>query len=149
LPPEDGGWKRAMRQRAISARKVLGRHPWAIGLMESRRTPGPASLRHHDAVLGCLRAAGFSVEMTAHAYSLLDSYIYGFALQEASLPFGTAEETAQVAQEIAGLMPAGEYPHLAEMATGHVLQPGYQYGDEFEIGLDLILDALERAVRRP
>jgi AcrR family transcriptional regulator len=149
LPPEDGGWKRAMRQRAISARKVLGRHPWAIGLMESRRTPGPATLRHHDAVLGCLRAAGFSVEMTAHAYSLLDSYIYGFALQEASLPFGTAEETAQVAQEIAGLMPAGEYPHLAEMATGHVLQPGYQYGDEFEIGLDLILDALERAVRRP
>jgi AcrR family transcriptional regulator len=149
LPPEDGGWKRAMRQRAISARKVLGRHPWAIGLMESRRTPGPATLRHHDAVLGCLRAAGFSVEMTAHAYSLLDSYIYGFALQEAGLPFGTAEETAQVAQEIAGLMPAGEYPHLAEMATGHVLQPGYQYGDEFEIGLDLILDALERAVRRP
>jgi AcrR family transcriptional regulator len=149
LPSEDGGWKRAMRQRAISAREVLGRHPWAIGLMESRRTPGPATLRHHDAVLGCLRAAGFSVEMTAHAYSLLDSYIYGFALQEASLPFGTAEETAQVAQEIAGLMPAGEYPHLAEMATGHVLQPGYQYGDEFEIGLDLILDALERAVRRP
>ena len=149
LPSEDGGWKRAMRQRAISARKVLGRHPWAIGLMESRRTPGPATLRHHDAVLGCLRAAGFSVEMTAHAYSLLDSYIYGFALQEASLPFGTAEETAQVAQEIAGLMPAGGYPHLAEMATGHVLQPGYQYGDEFEIGLDLILDALERAVRRP
>jgi AcrR family transcriptional regulator len=149
LPSEDGGWKRAMRQRAISAREVLGRHPWAIGLMESRRTPGPATLRHHDAVLGCLRAAGFSVEMTAHAYSLLDSYIYGFALQEASLPLGTAEETAQVAQEIAGLMPTGEYPHLAEMATGYVLQPGYQYGDEFEIGLDLTLDALERAMRRP
>jgi AcrR family transcriptional regulator len=149
VPPADGGWKPAMRQRAISAREVLGRHPWAIGLMESRRTPGPATLRHHDAVLGCLRAAGFSVEMTAHAYSLLDSYIYGFALQEASLPFGTAEETAQVAQEIAGQMPAGQYPHLTEMATGHVLQPGYQYGNEFEIGLDLVLDALERAVRRP
>jgi hypothetical protein len=112
--------------------------------MESRSSPGPATLRHHDAVLGCLRGAGFSVELTAHAYSLLDSYIYGFALQEASLPFGTTEETAQVAQDIAGQMPAGEYPHLAELVTAHALQPGYQYGREFEIGLDLILDALER-----
>jgi AcrR family transcriptional regulator len=146
LPPGHDGWKAAMRRRAISAREVLARHRWAIGLMESRRTPGPATLRHHDAVLGCLRAAGFSVEMTAHAYSLLDSYIYGFALQEASLPFGTADETAQVTREIAGQMPAGQYPHLAEMATAHVLQPGYRYGNEFEIGLDLILDALERAI---
>jgi AcrR family transcriptional regulator len=144
LPAADGGWKLAMRQRAISVRAVLGRHRWAIGLMESRRSPGPATLRHHDAVLGCLRAAGFSVELTAHAYSLLDSYIYGFALQEASLPFGTPEETAQVTQEIARRMPAGEYPYLAEFATVHVLRPGYQYGSEFEIGLDLILDVLER-----
>jgi AcrR family transcriptional regulator len=149
LPDSDEGWKPAMRRRAISAREVLGRHLWAIGLMESRRSPGPATLRHHDAVLGCLRAAGFSVELTAHAYSLLDSYIYGFALQEASLPFGTAEETAQVAQEIAGQLPAGQYPHLAELATGHVLQPGYRYGDEFEIGLDLILDALQRTADGP
>src|SRR6202011_4830971 len=117
LPASDAGWKPAMRQRAISARQALARHRWAIGLMESRRSPGPATLRHHDAVLGCLREAGFSVELTAHAYSLLDSYIYGFALQEASLPFGTEEETAQVAQEIAGRMPDGQYPHLAEMAT--------------------------------
>ena len=105
--PAGDGWKAAMRQRAISVREVLGRHRWAIGLMESRSSPGPATLRHHDAVLGCLRGAGFSVELTAHAYSLLDSYIYGFALQEASLPFGTTEETAQVAQDIAGQMPAG------------------------------------------
>ena len=88
------------------------------------------------------RSAGFSVELTAHAYSLLDSYIYGFALQEASLPFSSGDETAA---EIARHMPVGEYPHLAEIAAVHVLQPGYQYGDEFEIGLDLILDALERA----
>jgi AcrR family transcriptional regulator len=148
LPPAVGGWKSAMRARALSARAVLGRHRWAIGLMESRKTPGPATLRHHDAVLGCLRGAGFSVELTAHAYSLLDSYIYGFALQEASLPFGTPEETAQVTREIAGQMPADEYPHLAELATAHVLQPGYQYGSEFEIGLDLILDALERSAVR-
>ena len=147
--PAGDGWKAAMRQRAISVREVLGRHRWAIGLMESRSSPGPATLRHHDAVLGCLRGAGFSVELTAHAYSLLDSYIYGFALQEASLPFGTTEETAQVAQDIAGQMPAGEYPHLAELVTAHVLQPGYQYGREFEIGLDLILDALERIADSP
>src|SRR5947207_2388039 len=143
LPPAGGGWKSAMRQRALSARAVLGRHRWAIGLMESRGSPGPATLRPHDAVLGCLRGAGFSVELTAHAYSLLDSYIYGFALQEASLPFGTPEETAQVTNEIAGQMPAGAYPHLAEMATRHVLRPGYHYGDEFEIGLGFILDALD------
>jgi AcrR family transcriptional regulator len=149
LPPCGAGWKPAMRQRAISVREVLGRHRWAIGLMESRRSPGPATLRHHDAVLGCLRAAGFSIELTAHAYSLLDSYIYGFALQEASLPFGTAEQTAQVTHEIAGQFPAGQYPHLTELATGYVLQPGYRYGDEFEIGLDLILDALERAAGQP
>ena len=149
LPPGDVGWRSAMRRRAISVREALGRHRWAIGLMESRRSPGPATLRHHDAVLGRLRAAGFSTQLTAHAYSLLDSYIYGFALQGASLPFGTAEETAQVTQEIAGRMPADEYPHLTELAVEHVLQPGYDYGDEFEAGLDLILDALERAASAP
>ena len=89
LPAAEQGWKAAMRQRAISARAALRRHPWAIALMESRSTPGPANLRHHDAVIGCLRQAGFSVALTAHAYSILDAYIYGFALQEASLPFDT------------------------------------------------------------
>ncbi len=117
--------------------------------MESRTRPGPATLRYHDAVLGCLRGAGFSIELTAHAYSLLDSYIYGFALQEASLPFGTALEAAPVAQEIFGQQPAGHYPHLTELTTKHVLQPGYDYGKEFEIGLDLILGALEQAVDTP
>ena len=92
-------------------------------------------------MLGCLRGAGFSIELTAHAYSVLDSYIYGFAMQEASLPFDTAE----VAQEIAEHLPVDEYPHLAELAAEHVLKPGYDYGNEFEIGLDLILDGLERA----
>jgi AcrR family transcriptional regulator len=149
LPAGDSGWKPAMRQRAISARGALGRHRWAIGLMESRRSPGPATLRHHDAVLGCLRQAGFSVEMTAHAYSLLDSYIYGFALQEATLPFDTPEKTTQVAREIFGQFPAREYPHLTELTIQHVLQPGYSYGGEFEIGLDLILDTLERAASGP
>ena len=145
LPAEGAGWRRAMRERAVTARAVLGRHRWAIGLMESRQTPGAATFRHHEAVLGCLRGAGFSIELAAHAYSLLDSYIYGFALQEASLPFTSGDAAAQ---EIARYMPAGEYPYLAEFAAVHVLRPGYQYGDEFEIGLDLILDALDRAAAR-
>ena len=145
LPTGQTGWRPAMRQRAISARQALRRHPWATSLMESRRTPGPANIGHHDAVLGILRNAGFTIELAAHAYSLLDSYIYGFALQEASLPFHTPEETAEVAQEIMAAFPADAYPHLAEIATEHVLQPGYDYGEEFLYGLDLILDGLERA----
>ncbi|MGH3910320.1 MAG: TetR/AcrR family transcriptional regulator C-terminal domain-containing protein [Pseudonocardiaceae bacterium] len=145
LPTGRTDWRTAMRQRAISARKVMSRHPWAIGLMESRNTPGPATLRHHDAVIGTLRAAGFSIELAAHAFSALDSYIYGFALQETSLPFDTAEETAEVAQMIMARFSSNEYPHLTEMAVKHVLKPGYDYGNEFEFGLDLILDGLERA----
>ena len=147
LPSGGGDWKAAMRQRAISARQVLRRHPWAIGLMESRTSPGPATLRHHDAVLGCLRRAGFSIELTAHAYALLDSYVYGFALQEASLPFGSGEEAAQVAHQISAQFASGQYPYLTEMATEHVLRPGYDFGDEFVIGLDLILDGLAAAAR--
>jgi AcrR family transcriptional regulator len=145
LPTGEAGWEAAMRRRAVSAREALRRHPWATGLMESRRTPGPANIRHHDAVLGVLRNAGFPVELAAHAYSLLDSYIYGFALQEASLPFHTPEEAAEVAQEIMSVFPAADYPHLAEIAIEHALQPGYDYGDEFLYGLDLILDGLARA----
>ena len=145
VPTAGAHWKEAMRHRAVSAREALSRHRWAIGLMESRTSPGPGTLRHHDAVLRCLREAGFSVGMAGHAFSLLDSYIYGFALQEASLPFDTAEQTAEVAQAIVGQLAPDEYPHLVEMAVEHVLQPGYDYGDEFAFGLDLILDGLERA----
>ena len=144
LPSGETDWRTAMRLRAISARTVLSRHPWATGLMQSRTTPGPATMQHHDVVIGTLREAGFSIEMAAHAFSALDSYIYGFALQERSLPFDDAEETAQVAQMILAQFPAGEYPHLTEMTVEHVLQPGYDYGNEFEFGLDLILDGLER-----
>jgi AcrR family transcriptional regulator len=144
--PSGPSWRPAMRQRAISVRDALRRHPWATGLMESRATPGPANLRHHDAVLGVLRSAGFSVELAAHAYALLDSYIYGFALQETGLPFDTPEETAEVAQTIMADFPTGTYPHLTEIAVEHVLQPGYDFGNEFLFGLDLILDGLARAL---
>ena len=145
LPSVEADWKTAMRQRAVSARQVLIRHRWAIGLMESRSSPGPATLRHHDAVIGSLRGAGFPIALAAHAFSVLDSYIYGFALQEASLPFDAGEETADLARMIMARFTPDEYPHLAELTVEHVLQPGYDYGGEFKFGLDLILDGLESA----
>jgi AcrR family transcriptional regulator len=143
LPPSDMDWRSALRHRAISARQVLRRHPWAAPLLESRTTPGEATLRHHDAVIGTLRRAGFPVALVAHAYSLLDSYIYGFAIQEAALPF-SPETVTEAVHGFLDQFSADRYPHLAELATAHVLQPGYDYGDEFEWGLDLILDGLER-----
>ena len=148
LPSGGADWKTAMRQRALSLRDVLARHRWAIGLMESRRNPGPANLRHHDAVIGRLRAAGFDVGMAAHAYSLLDSYIYGFALTKINLPFETAEQVADVAQSMLEPFPVNEYPNLVEFLSEHVMQPGYDYGDEFTYGLELILDGLETASER-
>ncbi len=144
LPPGGVDWRTAMRQRALSVRAVLARHPWAIGLMESRSRPGTATLRHHDAVIGALRKAGFSIPMAAHAYSALDSYIYGFALQQASLPFNASDDIAVVVEGFLRHFPIAEYPHLAELTIQHVLKPGYNYADEFEFGLDLILDGLER-----
>ncbi len=143
LPSADDDWRTAIRHRAIAARRILSDHPWAIPLMESRTNPGRETLRQHDAVIATFRRAGFSIQMTAHAYSLLDSYVYGFALQESvSLPFD--KETApELAEKILAQYPTDEYPHLAELATEHVLKPGYDYGDEFEFGLDLILDGLE------
>jgi hypothetical protein len=113
--------------------------------MESRSSPGPATLAHHDAVIGSLRAAGFSIAMTAHAFSLLDSYIYGFALQEASLPFDSGAQTAELAEAILSRLPPEQYPNLVELTVNHVLRPGYDYGNEFAFGLDLLLDGLERA----
>jgi AcrR family transcriptional regulator len=147
LPSLAAGWRAAMHERATAIRAALIRHRWAIGLMESRSSPGPATLRHHDAVLGCLRQAGFPIALAAHAYALLDSYIYGFALQEASLPFDTGEETAELAAAMLANFPAGQYPHLAEFTFEHVLQPGYDYGGEYEYGLNLILDGLDSALR--
>ncbi len=138
-------WKTAMRRRAVSTREALNRHRWAVGLMEGRMSPGPASIRIREAILGCLREAGFSIEETIQAYSVQDAYIYGFALQERSLPFESAEESTAVAEEttqhVADL--ANEFPYLAEVVAGHVATVGYDFTAAFEYGLDLILDALE------
>ena len=147
LPAVGQDWRSEMRRRARSARRVLGRHRWAIGLLESRTRPGPATLRHHDTVLGVLRAAGFSRGMTAHAYALIDSYTYGFALQEAGLPFDGPDTVDQVAQPIMDQLTAGNYPTMVDMTVNYYLQSGYDFADEFEFGLDLILNNLH--TRRP
>jgi AcrR family transcriptional regulator len=143
LPSAEADWRTAMRQRAISARHVLASHPWAIGMMESRKAMGPATLRYADAVIGSLRKAGFSVEKTGHAFVLLDSYIYGFVVQETGFPGGGSEETAESAEGVLQASAVDHYPHLAEMATEYVSRPGDNYTHEFEFGLDLILDGLE------
>lgn len=145
LPPTDTDWKTAMRQRSHAAREALARHRWAAPLMESRTNPGPATLGHHDAVLGCLRGGGLSVEMTAHAYALIDAFIYGFALQEATMPATDGQDMADLVESMASAMPVDEYPNLAEFTVEHVMQPGYDFRKEFDFGLDLILDGLEAA----
>ena len=144
LPPEGTDWQTAMRRRAESARHVFARHPWAIGLMESRTSPGPANLRHHEAVTACLRRAGFPVLMATHANWLLDSYVYGFALQEASLPFDTADELSDMIQDAyLPQLPPDEFPYLNESAAA-LVAAGYDPADEFLFGLDLVLAALEQ-----
>jgi len=149
LPSPRARWRNATRRRTMSAREVLRSHPWATPLMNSRSAPGPHTLRHLDAMLGCFRRGGFSVEQTAHAISAVDAYLYGFALTDSSLPFESPEETADLAAMILAGMPEEEYPHLRELTTEHVLQPGYDYGAEFEFGLDLVLDGLARLIEGP
>jgi Tetracyclin repressor-like, C-terminal domain len=117
--------------------------------MESRRNPGPANLQHHDAVLGNLRANGFSVGMAAHAYSVLDSYVYGFALTQMNLPFERPDEVAEVAQTMLAPFAANAYPNLVEFITEHAMKPGYAYSNEFEYGLELVLDGLDEARSTP
>jgi AcrR family transcriptional regulator len=144
LPPAGhDDWRELVSIRARSARAVLSRHSWALGLMDSRRNPGPATLRHHDAMLGILRHAGFTLPMTAHAVSLIDSYVTGFVLQEANLPIMTSEDLTDVASGILDDLPADDFPHLTELIVDHALQPGYDHRSEFDYGLELILDALD------
>lgn len=143
LPPLDVNWRTAMRIEAESARRVLARHPWAISLMESRTTPGPANLRHREAVTACLRRGGFSVVMATHANWLINSHVYGYAMQEATLPFTTADELADMTADVylPQLLPA-EFPYLNESGA-HLMSIGYDPFEEFSFGLELVLDALE------
>ena len=123
-----------MRQRAGSARDVLRRHPWAISLIESRATPGPATLRDHDAVIGCLRHAGFSMELVGHAFAAIDSYFHGVAMQEANVPFTTPEDTAAMAVTFLEQFPSAQYPHLAQLTTDLVMKPCYDFATSSNSG---------------
>lgn len=145
LPPEDLPWTEAVRVRCLSSRQALNRHPWAAPLMESRTSPGPVSLRHHEAMLACLRRGGLSWQLTAHAYAILDSYIFGFAFEEATLPSTGGEGLAEIAEQMAAAFDPEAYPTLTAFTAEHVMQPGYSFGSTFEFGLDLIIDGLERA----
>jgi AcrR family transcriptional regulator len=144
VPSDDGDWKLAMRHQAISARETISRHQWAIRLIESSATPRSANLRYHDSVLGILRRSGFSIAMAIHVFTVLDSYIYGFALQQMTMPFDSPEDLTSVAQDILQQFPSAEFPYLAETLSEYVGKSGYDFSDEFEVGLDLILDALDR-----
>ena len=143
LPSPDEPWRAAMRRRTASARDVLRRHAWAVALMESRRHPGPANLAHHEAVTANLLGAGFTAASATRAYNLVDSYLFGFVLQEHALPVGTPEDLAAIGPEI--LASYGDrYPNLGRVAS-ELIAAGFDYAAEFEVGLDLILDTLERA----
>ncbi|HEY1516818.1 MAG TPA: TetR/AcrR family transcriptional regulator C-terminal domain-containing protein [Solirubrobacteraceae bacterium] len=146
-PSIDDDWKSAMRRRAISVREALRRHSWAIGMMETRN-PGPANLRNHNAVMGCLREAGFSFQTAIHAYSVQDAYIYGFAQQENTLGFKTPSDAGKAARRRAQAIGSlDDYPYLAEIAA-KLPKSGYDNAVEFAWGLDLILDGLDRRRRR-
>jgi AcrR family transcriptional regulator len=141
LPADRSNWRTVLRAQSISTRAALRRHPWAITLMESRMTPGPANLRTHEDTITVLLDAGCSAVMATHAYNLVDSYVYGFALQEVNFPFSNAEELAAMSEEILANLQADEYPNSARVAR-ELLTSGFDYADEFEFGLDLILDAI-------
>ena len=147
LPVAEGPWQAEVRARCTSMHEVLLRHPWAVGRLNSRRTPGMATLLHHDAVIGCLRAGGFSVRAAASAFATLDAYVYGFVLQELALPVELDEQPGDLAEEILGNLPEGALPHLTEMAMAYITREDYAFANEFEPGLDLILDGLDRLRR--
>ena len=142
VPSGGGDWKAAMRASAISAHEVLLRHPWAASLILSGPTVRPARLRYMDSILGCLREAGFSAEMTDHAYHALDSHIMGFTLWQVGISVGLARlgSVATFLHEF----PVDKYPHLAEHIQQHLRERSPDDEGEFEFGLDLILDGLEK-----
>ncbi len=143
-PKVGGEWLQEMRERSRSGRAVLRRHPWAVGLLDSRRHPGMATLHHHDAVIGCLRAAGFSLSLTGHAFAVLDAHLYGFVIQEQSLAFDDADDLARLGAQMIRDLPDGQLSHFREFTLDHALVEGYDFGQEFDVGLDLILDGLAR-----
>lgn len=145
VPPPGGDWVEAMRERASSARAALLRHPWAVSLMDSRTTPGPATLRHHEDMIGLHRAAGLSMALSAHIGALLDAFVYGFVIQEVALPFQDDAAMQEGADEVVQALPIEEFPNMHAFMAEHVMQPGYSFSAEFDFGLDLILRGLAEA----
>lgn len=141
LPRPDAPWREELAQRSRSVHEALNRHTWALGLMETRKAPGPANLASHEAVLEALLSAGFSLPATAHAYATLDAYVYGFCLQEVMLD---SIDLAGSADELLAGMNLTGHPRMAQFATEQVMQPGYAFGNSFEVGLRLVLDGLEQ-----
>ncbi|MGC4106830.1 MAG: TetR/AcrR family transcriptional regulator [Thermomicrobiales bacterium] len=148
VPPPGGDWVDAMREHASSARAVLLRHSWAVSLMDSRTAPGPATLRHHEDLIGLHRAAGLSMAFSAHIYALLDAFVYGFVIQEVALPLqGDAAAMQEGGNEVVQALPIDEFPNMHAFMAEHVMQPGYSFSAEFDFGLDLILRGLAEAAR--
>lgn len=148
LPPDEVGWKEAMRRRAVSARDVFSRHQWVSGLIDSRESSGPARLRYLDWVIGTLRRGGFSIDQTARAFSLLDSYVYGFGRQQFNMSAGGDASLEQVTEAFRSAIPVDEFPHLTEMVVDYAMKGDYDEGADFAFGLELILDGLERTLER-
>ncbi|WP_111721256.1 TetR/AcrR family transcriptional regulator [Homoserinimonas sp. OAct 916] len=147
LPQVSDPWREAMILRAESARHVFREHPWALGMLESRPTPGPALLSHHDRVLGCLLTQGFSAALATHAFSTIDAFVYGFALTESGLPFAPGEGAeAAFASEVAPS--AEDYPYLARSLAELLGEGVYAFENEFRNGLELILDGLQLQLHR-
>ncbi len=144
LPSDTADWKEAMRRRATSAQSVFTRHPWASGLIDSRQSSGPARLRYFDWVLGTLRRAGFSLETSARAFSILDSYVYGFGRQQLNLAAGGDVAPEEMAAAFRQAIPPDEYPYLTEMVVDYAITSGNDVEADFRFGIDLILDGLER-----
>jgi len=144
LPGPEADWRQAMRQRAVSALKAFKRHPWASALIDSRMSGGPGRLRYFESVIGALRRAGFSIRLAGRAFSLLDSYIYGFCRQSVGIAAVDAGE-APAAETFLKALPVEQFPYLAEMAAMQSVEPGYDEDSDFEFGLTLILDGLEKA----
>jgi AcrR family transcriptional regulator len=142
LPRPAAPWREAAGERAHHTRAVLLRHPWAVSLMASRTSPGPATLGLLETGIRCFREGGFSVPMAALAISTVDSYVHGFVLQEVNLPFRGESELAAMTAAVMEQFPASEYPYLFEMTVDHVLQPGYDYGNEFDSGLTVVLNGV-------
>ncbi|RIK09805.1 MAG: TetR family transcriptional regulator [Acidobacteria bacterium] len=148
VPGGEAGWMEAMRRRARSAREVLTRHSWAVGLMESRATMAVAVEGYVDSVLGILRSGGFSIEDAAHAFWLLDNYVYGHVIHEASVARGNTERATGPASTAGGEVASGDHSHLREVKE-YAQDFEFSMDGEFEFGLDLILNALNQRLQLP